>query len=426
MLGLGLSLWDRAVRGGGAPLLDVFELARTRRVDIVGNGDSNQVKDGSGLDHGIPYALVQAGLRMYASGLVSANENGGSGAGVGYRFGRNNAGGARGATSGAPAELHKYLDPGSGGLFPANYGYLADGESVANNQVNGWIANADCPLDVTAALDFDFFAGTFAAGAGSWRLSVRTSAGEIAATATISTNTGVEGMRRSSLSIPANPARAGLNLEARWTRPGTNGLVGPWFGLWMRASNPAYQTGFSYHTLNFRGGQSARTMAVDLQEASDETLSYYFAEVRRLQGASKCVVIMVSSGLNDDNEILASVGPGAYPDGDSPEAYADNLAAITLRIQGIWTLNGWSQDELHFVFMPSHPVSTPDDPDLLAYRAEAKVYAATLDQGSVIDLDDRVGSAIILANGWYASAGADRNHLTQAGYEGVGRRAVRG
>ncbi|RWI22877.1 MAG: hypothetical protein EOQ92_18355 [Mesorhizobium sp.] len=410
---------------GGASPLALFARAATQRIDIVGIGDSNQVLSGFGWDDGIQYAMSRY-FPMYATGLISQNENNGSGSGLGYLY--NRAGALIGATSGAPAGLDKYLNRGLGGLFPARYTYVADGSSVGSNTTIGLVLAANCPLDNGGPLECDLHWGSFDSGAGTFRPFARLGQSPFTtlavAASPISTNTGAIAMQRTTLSMAANPARSSQPVEFKPTRTGTDGITGPYFSTFMRVSNPVRTTGYCYHTLEYRGGESARTMAYDLQQATDDTLSYYFAEVRRLQGASKCVIIMVNSGLNDRLEALTSVGPAAVADGDSPEAFVDNCTAITQRIQAIWTLNAWSQDELHFVFMVSHPVSDPDDAELISYRSAIAAYAATLDQGYTIDLADKISSAQMLANGWYASGGVDKSHMTLAGYEGMGLLAV--
>ncbi|MER9278708.1 hypothetical protein [Mesorhizobium sp. M0522] len=412
-------------RGGVSPLA-LFAKAATQRIDIVGIGDSNQVLSGFGWDHGFQYAMSRY-FPMYATGLLSQNENNGSGSGVGYLYSRA-AAGVIGAVSGAPVDLGKYLNKGSGALFPAYYTYVADGNIVGSNSLIGLVLSPNCLIDNGGALDFDLHWGSFDSGAGTFRPYVRLGQSPFTTLAVaavpLSSNTGAFAMQRTTLSIAADPTRADKQVEFKPLRTASDGITGPYFSTYMRASNPARPNGFSYHTLEYRGGQPARTMAYDIQQASNETLTHYFAEVRRLQGPIKCVIIMVNSGLNDRNETQASVGPAAVADGDSPEAFVDNCTAIVQRIQAIWTLNGWSQDELHFVFMVSHPQSDPDDAELESYRSAILAYAATLSQGYAIDLAAKITSAQMLALGYYASAGTDKNHMTQAGYEGMGLLAV--
>ncbi|TIO14921.1 MAG: hypothetical protein E5X86_22645 [Mesorhizobium sp.] len=425
-LGLGLTSPLVGARGAVVPL-EVFARASTQRIDIVGIGDSNQILSGFGWDHGIQYALARY-FPMHATGLISQNENNGSGSGTGYLY--NRSGSLIGAVSGAPADLDKYLNKGTGSIFPAYYTYLANGSNLGSTLANGLVITGACPIDTSAAIAFDGYYGTFTTDAGQFRPFARweeTPFTTLSDPGAISTNTGAYSLQKVTVSATASAARAGKQIGMRWTRPSVQGITGPFFCTYMRARNTDRSTGFAYSTIEYRGGQSARTMAVDLQQASDDTLTHYFSVLRDdQQAAEPHIVIMVNSGLNDRSENLTSVGPAAIaaPDTASPAAFVDNCTAIVQRIQAIWTLNAWSQDELNFVFMVSHPISDPDDAQLVGYRSAIATYAASLSKGSVIDLAAKITSAQMLANGYYASAGADKNHLTQSGYEGMGLLAI--
>ncbi|MHA7900766.1 MAG: hypothetical protein ACX94B_12955 [Henriciella sp.] len=396
------------------------------RVDFVGIGDSNQVHQGNGWDHGFQAALSDL-APMYATGLISINEGNDSGSGLGYRYNFNASGPVIGAITGAPSDLNDYWDVGSGTLGIHYYGYLASGETVTWGNNSGLIlgaATADV-LDVTADLIFDWHYGTFNTGTGKFRGAVRQESSPfttyVSSAADVVSNTGSFGMQRETLQLSADAARAGLNIGMRWTAVGHD-ITGPFFGLWMRAHNPNRLNGFSYSTLVYQGGQSLRTMANSLQELSDTTLGYYFGELRRLQGDVKTIVICVNSGLNDRNESLTSVGPGAVTDGDSAAAYVDNFKAIQARIEAIWTLNNWDLRELFWLVFPSHPVSDPDNAELLEYRAAIEAHVLNMDQAQFINIAELTNETEMLANNWYQNSGSDRNHLTEDGFEQVSRK----
>jgi len=395
------------------------------RVDFVGIGDSNQLLSGIGWDHGFQKALIGAGYPMWATGLVSQNENAGSGAAQGYKY--NRGGAVMGATTGAPTDLADFLNVGSGNLFPASYTYVSG--SISNGFACGLFLEADSPLDNGAALEFDIWWGSFASGSGTFRPWARLEQAPFSAInnlPTISTNTGVLGnMACATLTLPVDATRTAKPISGKPLVTGVEGITGPYFSTYYRFRNPGRTTGFSYGTLDYRGGQSTRTVAYDLQQASDDTLTHYFGILRADQDQDlKTIVITISEGLNDRNETLASVGPGAVADGDSPEAFVDNHTAIVERIQAIWTLNGWDQTELFWLFMPSHPVSDPDDAELLLYRSALATYVASLDHAQIVDLESLTDEATMLANSWYASGGADRSHLTQDGYEDLAALAI--
>jgi hypothetical protein len=166
-------------------------------------------------------------------------------------------------------------------------------------------------------------------------------------------------------------------------------------------------------------------VAVDVQQANDATLTHYFSILRTDQAQTiKTVVVCVNEGLNDRNETLASVGPAAIADADSYQAFVDNFVAIQNRIEALWTANGWSLDELFWIVFPSHPVSAPDDAELVSYRKAINEYLATRPRAQMVDLTTLTTATEMLANGWYQSVGADRNHLTQTGYEQLSTRVI--
>jgi hypothetical protein len=366
------------------------------RVDFVGIGDSNQAFGGHGWDHGFQYALSQR-FPMYATGLISFNENDSNGQGIGYLYNYNAASPTIGVTTGAPAFFDDYLDYGAEVLAAHNYGYLATGSySGAGN--SGMVVNAACPINTKAALAFDFHYGTFASGSGgSFQGQVRIDAAPfttLVSSSVTTTTTGTDSMQILSLSISADPART-QNLGMRW---GTNAndINAPFFGLWTRVHNPSHTIGFSYHTLVYRGGQGLRVMALSLQGASNTTLEYYFGECRRLQGSNKTVVFCVNSGLNDRNETNTSVGPAAITDGDSAAAFVDNFVAIKERIEQIWDNKSWDPREIYWLIFPSHPVDDPDNSELLAYRKAIAQYAKLIPRAQVVDLEQLTDEAEML------------------------------
>lgn len=378
------------------------------RVEFVDYGDSNQILSGHGWDHGMQAALSER-FPMWATGLTTQQN-----AGQGYLWGPLT--GQIGEYTGAPADVGKFLDKGTGELNPFRYSYVADGNTSASGDQCGMSLGVGCPIDVTAALEFDVHWAGFTSGAGGFRILVRREQSPftaIANAATISTNTGSFAMNRSTVAIAANAGRAGWALGGRPKIPGSASITGPYFGTYYRFRRPDRTAGWAYSTHNFRGGQSTRTAAVDIQQASDETLTHYFGTLRADQGlGQKTIAIGICQGLNDRNETLTSVGPGAYTDGDSPEAFADNHWAIVNRILYIWNLNGWDISELWWILKPCFPVSTPDDAKLLSYRAKLKTEFAGLNQSMVIDLEKLITADQMLALGLFASGGSDRNHLS--------------
>lgn len=404
----------------GDPRTEIKRRLSSGRVDFVMIGDSNQIFGGYGWDHGIQHALAQR-APAYATGLVSINEANGNGAGTGFTYKR--SGPLLGAVSGAPAALHDFLDPGAGGLSPANYAYV---DTSATVQQQYFLLSAGSILDASKALEFDVHWGGFTSGTGSFRPQVRLEQSPysgVVEAAAISTNTGANTMNVATLALPEDATRSGRAIAGR-VAAFNSAVTGPFFGTYYRWRDPSISAGWAAHTLNYRGGQSLRTMASDLQSASNATLAHYFGVIRAGQGAQKTVIVMVNSGLNDRNETSGSVGSAAIADGDGPFAFVDNFRAIKARIEDIWLKKSWDLSELFWIGMVSHPVSSPDDAELIAYRQEVARLFAGIAQGIPVDLGALTTSAEMIAEGWYASGGSDKSHLSQAGYEGLAARAI--
>ena len=187
----------------------------------------------------------------------------------------------------------------------------------------------------------------------------------------------------------------------------------------MRVFSENIKTGFSFHTLNARGGKSARVLAEDLNELNDNSLSYYFSQIRENQGATKTIVIVINSGLNDINETEASLGPLKILDGSSADAFSDNHLAIINKIKEIWEINSWPSNELYWLLIPSHPVSISDT-ELLDYRNKLEELSENIENCEVINLEKLYNHEEMLAKNYYASE-IDFNNLSEEGYKGISK-----
>lgn len=400
---------------------DLVSLCASRCVDFVGIGDSNQVYGGHGWDHGFQYALSQR-YSMYATGILSQNENGGLGSGCGYKY---NRGGTIGATTGAPAELADlWTLP-----FPHYYAYLTDAQSFSAASPNGLFLDADCPLDVNGNLRFHWGYGTFDAGTGAFRGFIRRENSPFTAinngtsrnpvTGSFTFQTFFHGIAVDTRNYP---------LGAKWAQVGGSDITGPFFGMYQRAENLGRNAGFSYHTLLYRGGETLRTFVSDLHSSTNTALTLYFSEVRRLQLSreqSPIVVCCVNGGLNDYNATTTSLGPQPNPT-RSRWGYFDNLLAIMGRVREIWRLNGWDESELYWMLFPSHRVSdnpaSREQSHLDQYRLAVADIASICPRVVVGDLASLATEREMRANSWYDPAGV--SHLTQSGYESLAVRLL--
>jgi len=400
-----------------------FRAAATGRADVVCMGDSNQLFGSTGWDHGWAKALSDR-FGLYATGLVPAGDNQGNGSGLGYQYSASStiSSGAF-LYSNAPAPLDVYLT-GNMGIAPLFYLYLSHG-NVAGQQLNhGLFVDRFSSLDVNASLRFSLSYGLFPDGNGSFRLVVREGQfpyANLAISTPLSTGSSEYGVAMSTIDLPTAARDSALNL--RFSTFDSN-FQGPFLAHFMRMENRDRSRGAALHTLYAQGGQSARDMAASLLTVDDQQLSFYFSQVRSLQGANPVVLMRINMGLNDRNENLPSVGPNQIANGSSPAALADNILAIVERLQGIWSLNGWNESELIFLITVSHPVSNPDQPILEQYRAAAAELATNHPSIVAVNMGVLTAWGEMVANGWYQVGGFDPNHLTQAGFESLAAREL--
>ncbi|NNF43962.1 MAG: hypothetical protein HKN62_13145 [Phycisphaerales bacterium] len=417
----------------GAEIRAALELAATRRIDIVGIGDSNQARDGSGWDEGMHVALLDH-FDQYASALQTQNENGASGFGAGYEI----------AVRTAPAWVDGTiaLPGGAPAFFAAFCPAFVAGEAFENVHVpafsdasvdhdgavrNGLRLTAASPLDVTAALRGSICYGQFAGtGDGGFVPQWRAADGSSLAASPVIASEGYarDAMATTTLDVPADPARAGQLLDFRIVGAGA-GYRGRTYTLYLRVEHPTRPAGFSYHTWGAHSGQSLRYFANlivnNAEGVTDAYKQYYFAQVRRLQTSSPVVIFWINHGLNDRQESLPSVGPDPVADGDSGPAYADNLQGVIDQILADWTASGGDPAGVYFVLDPSHPVANPDDAELESYRDAARLVAQHNPRTAMVDVSRLTDHEEMLAFGDYHAGGADVNHLSASGYHRLAR-----
>ncbi len=392
--------------------LDAISRASSRRVDIVGIGDSNQLMDGYGFDYALRNALSNR-FGLYATAPLSGE----------------NTAQFPVATSGASTEQSKYI------LSSLNYLYVAEGTVISSATLNGITVggstgNIKYRIDTASKLRCHFAYSTFASGAGSFKPGVRIEQSPWSVkkmSDLINTNTGNESKVLTYFDLDADASRAGLPLGFKWTVPQQSPIAGHFLSYFMRIEDLSKQNGICFSTIYGAGGQSLWDMVAKMLEYSIQHLTNYFSEIRRLQlskNQEPMVVIYINSGLNDQNETSSpSWGWRESTDGKSATAYLDNLEALAKRISDVWQINGWNEKELFFWINPSHPTSTPDAAKLKAYRKAAYTFAGSRSRVSVVDFENLTSEAELTANNWYRTPD-DHYHLKLAGYEALSQRIV--
>ncbi|MFZ2657484.1 MAG: hypothetical protein WAX69_21290 [Victivallales bacterium] len=377
---------------------DVMGKSRQQRIAVVGIGDSNQRFGGHGWSKYMMQALEDkfgcwgTGLKWCSRQFVTEEEAKRSGP--------------------APKEL-------SDGAF--SYWYLGDQVSARVDWRNGQLHIApDHPMDVKGPLKFRLAYATFKGGTGSFLPSVRVDQPPwniiASASAPINSSTGSFGKTSCTVELPADPSR---NTQLMFSISPVNAdIKGPLFGECLEAENTAKQSGIAYHTLYAAGGQSLYDM---LKTISGQNVTDFFQQVRApLNGDKRCVVI-INSGFNDRNENEKSIGPKGSFDGRSRDAYRDNLEGLAACLEKNWLAAGGQRETIHFVFIPSHPLSTPDDPVLIAYREEAVALSKKLPNASCILLPELVGQKEMAEKKYYDKGASSSPHLSMEGYEALSK-----
>jgi hypothetical protein len=412
---------------GRTSIAPFFEAAKSTRVDVVMLGDSNQSHQKDGWDHGWHVAMNQR-YGLFATGMMPTGENDGFTMGLGYGyFSFFTQSSGEFLYAAAPALLDSLMKPGIG-FNPQTYVYVPEADAVPFNVNNGLVLEPNQPIDTSANLRFHLMYGTFAsADPGSFRLAVRNQSGPFTQLATgpiIQTSTGTEQSAVATLDLPAAPRDFQLNFRFNPTAgPELQGIDGPFIAYFTRAEMTDQAQGVAISSLYALGNQSTRDAADALNKAPDAQLTLYFSSIRALQGPTKHVLIRSGFGVNDRVEPLVSVGPKGIVPGWLPEAFADNLQAIINRVSGIWALNGWPLEELHFLFTITPPIDEPDDLQLMGFRDAAEQVALANPRTAVVRFERLTTETECVANGWYYKPW-DRNHLSIKGYEVLAGREI--
>ncbi|MDX2016668.1 MAG: hypothetical protein SFY95_03390 [Planctomycetota bacterium] len=426
-------LRDWAVENAVA-LAPVWAAAKVSRIDVVGIGDSNQLFDGTGWDSGWTVALAER-FGIYASGLISAGENFGMGAGTGHDVGGisfASGPGTQMSWAGPPAPLNAVL--GSTGLLgPQFSAYLEAGKVEPGTGRLGLVMAPGSVVGESSNLRVHFAYGFFGpvegltAEAGRFTPQARIAGAsfpELARGASVeSVGAGPAGLRWGTIDVPAAPrvvtGWGNLGVEFRWNA-WESPLQGPFVAYWSRFENRDRARGASMHTLYGVGGHSARRMALALQQIPDATLSAYFAHIRSLQGPTKRVLVRICSGLNDRSDWNPSVGPARVQFSWRAAGFADNLLAMRQRLEQIWTLNGWDLSELYFLLTVSHPPYQIDDSKLAEYRLVTRQLAQLWPRTAAFNFLGVTTANELYAQCWFAYCG-DKFHLSPAGFVGTSR-----
>ncbi len=414
-------------------LTPILQAAVSRRVDVIGIGDSNQGHQGLGWDHGWQAALSKR-YPMYATGWMGQGPTS-----IGYKYVC--VGGL--STSGALPELDSIFDVDRSIILP-RYAWQASGPTAQRVE---FALESGVPLDVGATLvlrrEIALFPSETYPPQGSFTEFARRADTYATLWATGALGTAAAGSGGAFLAdtyelgiapiLPPDPARRGVQFEWYSGRQGQTDVVGPFFVGLSCIENADATAGFSYTTLVYAGGSSLRDMAFALQEArAQPMLVNMFQRVRARQPQpDKRVIFTINSGLNDREETLPSVGLNPLLPGNSVPAFTDNANATIATLLSAWNAAGGNDNEVYFILTGSHPVADADaqgvypGPEglLRGYRRAFADIALERPRTAAVILDALTTSAELLARGWYLYH-FDKHHLKASGYEAIAARQL--
>lgn len=394
--------------------------ASYRPIDVMMIGDSNQlfspVGDPAsiGFDHGLSLALCER-YGMYATPLTSFSTSGGL----------HNIGHTTGitapnpfTTTGGPAFVENIR-------HPFGYAYMANPISNASGNLGADVSLANIGVNdqIRAHIGYAQFSGggtftpVFRNGGVPFNVLLTGSA--------VNTN-GADSFLTTTLTLSPGTRNHPLAIGLQFS--GTPALVPPVCILDIRMENLTRTSGIALSTRYAAGGQSLWDMASDVKSHSDIRTQTYLDRLtylQRLRGFAPKLVIYINSALNDRNEgSIPTQGPSALNTTNASTTtagYIDNFLGIKNKFDAAWTALGYNINNLTYLFVPSHPISNPDDATLMSYRTAAEQYALTDSRVSVVNLLNLTNYTYMLSAGWYNNAGADTIHLDLDGYVGIGR-----
>ena len=320
-------------------------------------GDSTALFGGHGFDAG----LIKAGAAEFGlagSGLFNATTSGGEGH-ASFVFTD------QGFTKVSAADV---TGPGMG--------YAWDTAAVAgSSNATRYTARVDAGplLDIKDAYTWNVYAAANSADArtGAYR---RLGGSPYTTLQTLS-NQSIAGVQRVSFDFAAQPdATIAQEFVLRNTRDTTV--------LYNRLQTQANE-GITVTTWGY-GGKSTLDFYNDkLLSMSDAGRSAFLDAT--VDGGSGKLNIVLIQGFNDRNETDASLG--GTVDGDSPQAFAENIAGSIDLLRDDWVRAGRSVDDLSFTLLGMYDIANGND-ELRDYAGVLESMAASDPQLSFVDFTD--------------------------------------
>lgn len=336
-----------------------FDLAASRRVDIVIIGDSNtRAQVVSGHEDGFGRAFA-ARFGCYATRVDPVAGQGTWAATVSgvasYQISP-----FVGAQS-APYWVSKFVmtDPS----MPKAGAWLADGVPLTVDMNGGLNVLPDHAIGIDGPLRYHLTdVGLGPSSTGYISMSVRQPypaplSSQFVSAPSSWSSAGVLGEARSrSFDIPAGPRDTGLLITP--VDPAMNRFgVGPFAPIWHRVERTDKLTGIAYSTLWYGGGLSAFNVCATFSSLAnvDPAATQFMTELTRLQNAPPVLLVHIMHGGNDANFDWASLGPTGPFASNTREGHRDNVLCILERIREMWSALRRPPENLFFLLGPYHP-----------------------------------------------------------------------
>lgn len=420
---------DRSAVVNPAVVSELFQLARTRRIDLTIIGDSN-VRSAlvSGHEDGMMRAW-SAKFGCYASRVDPIRSVGG--------WGGTTAASSTGQfppfQGGAPSTQTAML-AFPNGAFPIGASYLPAGERVQPTYNSGLSLYPDHPIGIDGALRYHLTHWLFRTPTrGELSITVRPAyPGEAtqnyAAVTGVRTASSEPGLTDLVVDVPAGP-RAPTGILATLADFANNrGSVGPFYGIWHRFERIDAASGISFSPLLYQGGRTARAACEELQNLGPgaAAMQEWLRQVTRLQtpgGATTprdqaVLAVQIIHGGNDPFNVLPSLGPIGGLNSNTPEGYKDNVLGIMGAMRQAWAVGGFDANNLYFILGPYHPRQDILENERVYERMWTEICGESPNtcavRGTWISTHEEFA-----AGGWFASE-VDSAHLSAAGYRAWG------
>ncbi len=363
------------------------QAATTGRADIFVLGDSVVFNNGTGWDGGLNAGFDRT-LGLAGTGLLSGNYAAGTDAGYGYEaFGQN-----------ASNWLFDFI-PGTDVPSITNDEIFSDQFArvqhpwgqVTVNPLRGSVAQLGVNLSGngdTAESDSAFTFQTWVSGDGATFNVTRTAEDGSVDVVGLQEVDG-DGTQLFTFDFPAGESPADAAASIAITDPSQLTFV-PFdsgrslnepaltvsnFRLLETGSTGATVTSWGY------GGESTREFFAEQYEPVGQDNRAELLD-RIVDGGSGKLLVFIMEGLNDRSEDLPSLN--GIADGDSTEAFIDNVSTLIDGVRGDWAAAGNDASDLHFVTFGTYDQGS--NPELEEYSAALQQQATETEDVSFIDL----------------------------------------